>query len=106
MAKKKTKTQAKKTKTKAAAKKPPEKFFVLDRGSTDWEECDTLDEAINFITADCLANYHPDDGIPDEDDIIIIKGERIPFRYELEIRAIKIHQAPAAMPLPLPTNRK
>lgn len=99
--KQKTKTKPKKTQ----AKKSNEKFFVLDRGSTDWEECDTLDEAINFITADCLANYHPDDGIPDEDDIIIIKGERIPFRYESEIRAVKIHQAPASKPLPLPTVR-
>jgi hypothetical protein len=106
--KKKPKTKPETKPKKKQIKKSTEKFFVIDRDASDWEELDTLDEAIDFINSDFLAHYMPEDGLPDEEDIVIIKGERIPFRYEQELRAVKIyHPTPVGpLPLPLPKNRK
>jgi pyruvate/2-oxoacid:ferredoxin oxidoreductase alpha subunit len=75
---------------KKAKKKSAARYYVMEKGSHyDFDAFEKLEEALEHITTELLPNYEGD--TPDDDDIVIIFGEPIPFEYETKIEAKRLY---------------
>ena len=68
-------------------KKTAARYYVIERNSRDLEAFETLDEALDYITENCIPYY--DGEIPSKGDLAIVYGEQVSFSYETKVLAKK-----------------